>query len=162
MKIDNAPGIAELFDEVIDTSHKEIDMAIRNQSFNRVNKLAYTTAELCGVPVSDILSHSGDTEVICARNMFWFSLRYICGLSYQTIATKITNDRCTFTSDAIRKSVERMSVLISSSRLWKCRWESLKQLVGCAEQKNANEPKSYTMEITVPKELKDSLKINIK
>lgn len=154
--------MASLFDEVIDASRAEIDMAIRSQSFNRVNKIAYTTAALCDVPVSDILSHSKDAEIVIARNMFWFSLRYMCGFSYQTISKKVTSDRIMYTPDAIRKSVERMSVLINSSRLWKNRWETLKRLVGDVEQQDLKDPASYKIEIAVPKELKDSLKIEIK
>lgn len=155
-------------DEMIASDWRNLDsvddilMAVRQHEVDIMAYLAETVASLCNIECKDMLKISSETRFAQPRWLFWYAYRYMTNETLEEIADM--TQRCgghRFTTSGIGQCVNKMSQMISSEPMWAKRWTIIKRII---KLRNTDNKKSSdnTITITVPKELKDIINIEIK
>ena len=136
--------------------------AVRRHEMDIMAYLADTVASLCNIERKDMLRSGSEEHLAKPRWLFWYAYRYMTGETLEKVADM--TERCgghRFTPNGIGQCVNKMAQMISSEPMWTKRWTIIKRIIKIRE--SVTEKKSEgTITITLPKELKDIINIEVK
>lgn len=155
-------------DEMIASDWRNLDciddilLAVRQHEMDILLYLADTVASLCNIERKDMLKASSEAHLAQPRWLFWYSYRYMTSETLEKVSEM--TERCgghRFTPSGIGQCVNKMSQMINSDGMWKKRWTIIKRIIKLRESETSKNLDS-TIIITVPRELKDIINIEIK
>lgn len=136
--------------------------AVRRHEIDIMTYLADTVASLCNIERKEMLKSSSEEHLSKPRWLFWYAYRYMTGETLEKISEMTT--RCgghRFTPNGIGQCVNKMSKMISTEPMWVKRWTIIKRIIKIRESVTENKSEG-TITITLPKELKDIINIEVK
>lgn len=143
-------------------SVEDILDAVKRHEMDIMEYLAATVASLCNIELKDMLKLSSEEHLAKPRWLFWYAYRYMTGETLEKVAEMTA--RCgghRFTPNSIGQCVNKMSQMISSEPTWTKRWTIVKRIIKIRD--SVTDKKSDgTITITIPKELRDIINIEIK
>lgn len=161
-------GMENEFDKVkrrwdaLDTTHIEAALAhLREYEHDIQLFIADYVAALCDVTVADMFLGSDVVYLAHARWLYWYTYRYATNESFDKIAAQRFPNGHVFVQRTIQHGVNKMSLMIEKEELWNKRWCVLKKILRLRESET-RKPKNNIITICVPRELKDTIKIEIK
>lgn len=143
-------------------SVEDILEAVKRHEMDIMTYLADTVASLCNISRNDMLKGSSEAHLAQPRWLFWYAYRYMTSETLEKVADM--TKRCgghRFTPNGIGQCVNKMSQMISSEPMWTKRWTIIKRIIKLRDV-DSNKKQDSTITITVPKELKDIINIEIK
>ena len=145
----------------IDDVEHVINM-FRENEIDMMQYLADTVASLCNIDKSDMLGKTARPHIANARWLYWYAYRYMTGETYEKIA-EMTNKIATghFTASTICSACNRMDELKTAEPIWQKRWNTIKRVVRLRDAQY-HDRNDNVITITVPKEMKDFVRVEIK
>ena len=135
---------------------------LRNHEFRIQDYLAEFISAMCDVSMQEMFSNSSSTRKLQPRWLFWYAYRYMTNETYDKIGEvtrRYSNHR--FTTNSIGQCINKMAATIESEPIWKKRWTIIKRIIKLRDA-DVKKSSDSTITITVPKELKDIINIEIK
>lgn len=123
--------------------------------------LAAIVAEICDVDKNEMLmskNKGGDLMISCG--IFLKAYKYICNADAEHISKKFSQKGIEITGGALFRRINTTEGIINSSIVWMDKWKIVKSVIN-AYKNNSNRGK-YKIEINVPVELYDDVKIEVK
>lgn len=147
----------------------EIEEMLRNMDFDVQTMLSSFVASICDVDEADMLTNTEKLYISQARWLFWHVLRYTCGETYERIAQRTSLSGREFTSAGVRKGCEKIADLIEKNKMWQTRYAVARKFLNLINNPHdyfisdfANPlPQRYKLRLSVPKELKKSITIEV-
>jgi hypothetical protein len=155
-------------DEMIASDWRNLDSiddiltAVRQHEMDIMTYLADTVASLCNIERNDMLRACSEAHLAQPRWLFWYAYRYMTGETLEKVSEM--TERCCghrFTPNGIGQCVNKMSQMISSEPMWTKRWTIIKRIIKLRDT-DVKKNSDNTITITVPRELKDIINIEIK
>lgn len=146
----------------LDTEH--IDEALAHlRQYERDIQLfiADYVAALCDVTVDEMFKGSDVVYLAHARWLYWYTYRYATNESYDKIALQKFPNGHVFVQRTIQNGVNKMALMIEREELWNKRWCVLRKILRLRECET-RKPKNNVITISVPRELMETIKIEIK
>ena len=143
-------------------SVEDILLAVRQHEVDIMAYLADTVASLCNIDRDEMLKPSSEAHLAQPRWLFWYAYRYMTSETLEKVSEM--TERCCghrFTPSGIGQCVNKMSQLINTVPIWTKRWTIIKKIIKL-RYADSNKSTENTITITVPKELKDIINIEIK
>ena len=123
--------------------------------------IADYVAALCDVSVEEMFKGSDVVYLAHARWLYWYTYRYATNESFDKIASQRFPNGHVFVQRTIQHGVNRMSLMIEREELWNKRWCVLRKILRLRESET-RKPKNNIITINVPRELTETIKIEIK
>lgn len=166
-------GENEFKKELLDlrrSTFKEIELVLKNYDYVSQDMLSSFVAAICDVDECDMLSSNDNAYISQTRRFYWYALRYMTHDTYQRISERTVLSGCRFTKDGIRKGIEMMSSMIESDPLWTGRWIITKKMIKLLQDPHSYQindfsapmPQKYKLSLSIPKEWKENVEIEIK
>ena len=134
---------------------------LRSHQQELIDYLAEIISSVCDISQEDVFIKRNTALTVYSRWMYWYTYRYVTNQTYSEIA-KRTKDSfgVDFTPNGIGQSINKMGKIIESDPMWKKRWAIIKRII---KTKDSEEGKrNNTIEIIVPRKIKDSINIEVK
>ena len=149
---------------------KEIEMILQNFAYDEQVMVGSFVAALCGVDYADLFTESKKQYNTHARWLYWYSLRYMSGETYERISVRTYFDGCKFSSQNIGIGISKMTKMIALESEWRKKWRIVKHLIDLKKDPNSyhqndftNEmPQKYKLSLNVPKGMKKNVEIEVK
>lgn len=146
---------------------EHIRMLLNKEEYETQNAIAKFAAEICDVNLEDMYVVTCKTDIAQARWFMYYAIRYTTQETYERMAERLVFDGVRQSKDTIRKGVERMSFMVNNNATWKKRWALMKRVLQEIDSANGNEDKvevskNSEISITIPRELKNIVKVQIK
>lgn len=155
-------------DEMIASDWRNLDSiedilaAVKRHEMDIMEYLADTIASLCNIERKDMLKSGSEAHFAQPRWMFWYAYKYMTGETLEKISEM--TERCgghRFTPSGIGHCVNKMSQMINTETIWNKRWSIIKRIIKLRDTETMKSSE-VSITITVPKELKDIINIEIK
>lgn len=170
MNIFNDEAKAKELQDLRKKKFSEIEDILRSFEFDVQTMLSSFVASICDVDEVEMLSPTNKLYVAQSRWLFWYAYRNIGFETYERISDRTMLGGSRFTKDAIRKGCEKMSSLIDTNKMWRGRWAVIRRMTAilkdphdyyCGDFANPL-PEKYKLTLSVPKEIKDRVQIEVK
>lgn len=161
-------------DDINDNDLRRIDKEIissvceqlRHYEGNIVAYIVDFVAALCCVSAKTMMSDNDKRMYAEPRWLVWFACRYITNGGFSKIASMTAPHGHKFTGNSVQKCAGKMSQMIDTIPLWNKRWRVLKSMIDIWDSERIAAKRERNRQerivITIPKELKDIVKIEIK
>ena len=125
----NCQKLKNDFINMKDKTLKEVCDILRKYDMNWEISLSYFVASLFGVDRADMLSKDRSKDIVYARWFYWYVLREVCKIDYETIAQEVSIDDAIFVTSSIYQGISNMQELISSNSFYRDKWMIVKSMV---------------------------------
>lgn len=138
---------------------QQVCQYIQRHEINIQYYLADIIASLCNVQKDKILNlRNKELRYVHVRWLLWYAYRYMTAESYDNLSTNKIWSNADKTS--IRYGVLKMGTMIEHEPFWARRWAIVKKII---DIRNAGEePIDNTIVITIPRDIKNKVNIQIK